>query len=159
FIHEGRVVDANYDDMAYLSAMFEILGLPTEGHCSFTDNWSLDSLALSTHSRGPYLTDPPSPDLIKAYIQLDKLEPLTRIHKGSSSGMSWSHSLLYRVLNEYNLAFFVAKQMEFVRRQPRMILPYGMFLSRLYHRVMSNFLELSSDQYVLFDRVMYPLAP
>ncbi|GJU03038.1 retrovirus-related pol polyprotein from transposon TNT 1-94 [Tanacetum coccineum] len=53
---------------------------------------------------------------------------------------------------------FVAKRMEFVRRQPRMILPYDMLLTCLYNRVMSNFPELSNDRYVLYDRVMYPLA-
>ncbi|GJU03486.1 hypothetical protein Tco_1113824 [Tanacetum coccineum] len=69
------------DDIVYSEK--EILCLPTKGHCSFTANWSLDSLALSTPSRGPYRINPPSPDLIKAYIQLDRLEPLTRVHKGS----------------------------------------------------------------------------
>ncbi|GJU10418.1 hypothetical protein Tco_1132814 [Tanacetum coccineum] len=59
----------------------------------------------------------------------------------------------------YNLAFFILKRMEFVRHQPRMILPYGMFLTRLFNHVMSNFPKLSSDRYVLCDRVMYPLAP
>nr|GEW29447.1 hypothetical protein [Tanacetum cinerariifolium] len=75
----------------------KILGIPTEGQCSFTDNWYLDSLALSTPSRGPYCIVPPSPDLIKAYIQLN-------------------------------------------------------------HRIMSNFLKFSSDQYVLYYLVMYPLT-
>ncbi|GJU41887.1 hypothetical protein Tco_0808469 [Tanacetum coccineum] len=49
--------------------------------------------------------------------------------------------------------------MELVTHQTRIILPSGMLLTRLYNHVMSNFPELSNDQYVLFDRVMYPLAP
>ncbi|GJV14533.1 retrovirus-related pol polyprotein from transposon TNT 1-94 [Tanacetum coccineum] len=48
---------------------------------------------------------------------------------------------------------------DYSRRQPRMILPYGMLLTRLFNHVMSNFPELSNDLYVLCDCVMYPLAP
>ncbi|GJX00082.1 hypothetical protein Tco_0183995 [Tanacetum coccineum] len=40
-----------------------------------------------------------------------------------------------------------------------MILPYEMFLTRLFNHVMSNFPKLSSNLYVLSDSVMYPLAP
>ncbi|GJS66687.1 hypothetical protein Tco_0681251 [Tanacetum coccineum] len=60
---------------------------------------------------------------------------------------------------KYNLAFFVAKRMELVTKQARLILPYGMLLTRLFNHVMSNHPEFSNDQYVLYDRVMYPLAP
>ncbi|GJW63296.1 retrovirus-related pol polyprotein from transposon TNT 1-94 [Tanacetum coccineum] len=60
---------------------------------------------------------------------------------------------------KYNLAFFVAKRMELVTKQPRLILPYGMLLTRLFNHVMSNHLEFSNDRYVLYDRVMYPLTP
>ncbi|GJZ35376.1 hypothetical protein Tco_0581193 [Tanacetum coccineum] len=59
----------------------------------------------------------------------------------------------------YSLAIFIAKRMEFVMLQPRIILPYGMLLTHLYNHFMSNFPKLSSDRYVLYDLVMYPLAP
>ncbi|GJX17891.1 hypothetical protein Tco_0218723 [Tanacetum coccineum] len=49
--------------------------------------------------------------------------------------------------------------METVRRQPKVILPYGMLLTRLFNHIMSNFPELSDDRYILYDRVMHPLAP
>nr|GFA79063.1 ribosomal protein L7Ae/L30e/S12e/Gadd45 [Tanacetum cinerariifolium] len=39
------------------------------------------------------------------------------------------------------------------------LLPYGMLLSRLFKHVVSIFLELSIDNYPLFDHVMHPLAP
>nr|GEV13337.1 pentatricopeptide repeat-containing protein [Tanacetum cinerariifolium] len=58
----------------------------------------------------------------------------------------------------YNFAYFIAKRMDFFTRQPRIILPYGMLLTRMYNHVMSNFTELSSDRFVLYDRIMYPLA-
>nr|GEX64672.1 uncharacterized mitochondrial protein AtMg00810-like [Tanacetum cinerariifolium] len=59
---------------------------------------------------------------------------------------------------QYNLAFFIAKLMEFVTKQPRLILPYGMLLTQLFKYVMSESPKLSSDRYVLCDRIMYPLT-
>nr|GEU78003.1 copia protein [Tanacetum cinerariifolium] len=58
----------------------------------------------------------------------------------------------------YNLAYFVAKRMEFVTKQSRLILPYGMLLTRLFKYVISMNFELSNDHYVLYNRVMYPLT-
>ncbi|GJY95794.1 retrovirus-related pol polyprotein from transposon TNT 1-94, partial [Tanacetum coccineum] len=58
----------------------------------------------------------------------------------------------------YNLAYFIAKRMEFITKQPRLILPYGMLLTRLFEYVMSSNPELSTDRYILYDRVMYPLT-
>ncbi|GJY01339.1 retrovirus-related pol polyprotein from transposon TNT 1-94 [Tanacetum coccineum] len=58
----------------------------------------------------------------------------------------------------YNLAYFIAKRMEFVTKQPRLILSYGMLLTQLFKYVISVNLELSNDRYVLYDRVMYPFA-
>ncbi|GJX69656.1 hypothetical protein Tco_0305383 [Tanacetum coccineum] len=66
---------------------------------------------------------------------------------------------LKRELSEhYNLSYFVEKQMEFVTKQPRLILQYGMLLTRLFKYVISVNPELSNDRYVLYDRVMYPLT-
>ncbi|GJT71678.1 retrovirus-related pol polyprotein from transposon TNT 1-94 [Tanacetum coccineum] len=58
----------------------------------------------------------------------------------------------------FNLAFFIAKRMEFVTKQARLILPYGMLLTRLFKYVMSESPELFNESYVLYDRVMYPLT-
>nr|GEW50752.1 pentatricopeptide repeat-containing protein [Tanacetum cinerariifolium] len=58
-----------------------------------------------------------------------------------------------------NLAFFVEKQMEIVTKQVRLILPYSMLLTRLFNHVMFDYPELSNGQYVLYDRVIFPLAP
>ncbi|GJZ54379.1 hypothetical protein Tco_0609264 [Tanacetum coccineum] len=48
--------------------------------------------------------------------------------------------------------------MEFVTKQARLILPYGMLLTRLFKYVMSESPELFNESYVLYDRVMYALA-
>ncbi|GJW92489.1 hypothetical protein Tco_0170042 [Tanacetum coccineum] len=60
---------------------------------------------------------------------------------------------------KYNLAFFILKRMETIRNKPKVILPYGMLLTRLFNHFLSNFLELAIDRYILYDRVMHPLAP
>ncbi|GJT79376.1 hypothetical protein Tco_1053718 [Tanacetum coccineum] len=60
---------------------------------------------------------------------------------------------------KYNLTFFILKRMERIRNNPKVILPYGMLLTRLFNHVMSIFLELAIDRYILYDRVMHPLAP
>ncbi|GJV16199.1 hypothetical protein Tco_1361522 [Tanacetum coccineum] len=59
----------------------------------------------------------------------------------------------------YNLAFFILKRMEGIRNNPKVILPYGMLLTRLFNHVVSNFPELAIDRYILYDRALHPLAP
>ena len=55
-----------------------ILGIPTSGQCSFTDEWSLDALVRSTPTSGKYATTPPTPDDIKTIILKPQTSPLTR---------------------------------------------------------------------------------
>nr|GEX75637.1 pentatricopeptide repeat-containing protein [Tanacetum cinerariifolium] len=62
-------------------------------------------------------------------------------------------------LTSYNLAFFILKRMEKTRNKSKELLPYGMLLTRLFKYVVSVFLELAIDHYLLHDRVMHPLAP
>ncbi|GKD58189.1 hypothetical protein Tco_1295698 [Tanacetum coccineum] len=57
-----------------------------------------------------------------------------------------------------NLAFFIAKRMEFVTKQARLILPYGVLLTRLFKFVMGKSSELFNESYVLYNRVMYPVT-
>ncbi|GKC14414.1 hypothetical protein Tco_1011196 [Tanacetum coccineum] len=60
---------------------------------------------------------------------------------------------------QYNLAFFILKRMERTRNKPKELLPYGMLLTRLFNHVVSIFPVLAIDRYILYDRVMHPLAP
>ncbi|GJU23823.1 hypothetical protein Tco_1157165 [Tanacetum coccineum] len=68
--------------------------------------------------------------------------------------------MLYCVANSerFNLAYFMAKQMEWVTKQARLILPYGMLLIRLFDFIISENPKLLNESYVLYDRVMTPLA-
>nr|GEX28974.1 retrovirus-related Pol polyprotein from transposon TNT 1-94 [Tanacetum cinerariifolium] len=59
---------------------------------------------------------------------------------------------------KFNLAYFIAKRMEFVTKQAMLILPYGMLLTRLFKYVMGESLEFYKQSYVLYDRVMNPLT-
>ncbi|GKC19052.1 hypothetical protein Tco_1021202 [Tanacetum coccineum] len=100
----------------------QILRIPCEGACVFSDRWSLDELVYGAPLEGPYQTNLPSLDDIISYVREDR------------EGMEW------------------------VTKQARLILPYGMLLTRLFDFIISEYLELKNESYVLYDRVMTPLA-
>ncbi|GKC63989.1 hypothetical protein Tco_1096587, partial [Tanacetum coccineum] len=50
------------------------------------------------------------------------------------------------------------KRMEWVTKKKRLILPYGMFLTCLFKFIVRENPELENESYVLYDRVMTPLA-
>ncbi|GJS47029.1 hypothetical protein Tco_0597150 [Tanacetum coccineum] len=68
--------------------------------------------------------------------------------------------MLYYVIHseKFNLAYFMAKRMEWVTRQKRLILPYGMLLTRLFKVIMNENPELNNESYIMYDHVMNPLA-
>ncbi|GKC74963.1 hypothetical protein Tco_1125737, partial [Tanacetum coccineum] len=57
----------------------QILDIPCEGACVFTDKWSLDKLAYGVPTDGPYQTNPPSPNDIISYIRIDREGHVCRI--------------------------------------------------------------------------------
>ncbi|GKE40023.1 hypothetical protein Tco_1463428, partial [Tanacetum coccineum] len=113
----------------------QILDKPCEGACVFIDKWLLDDLAYGVPRDGPYQTNPPSPDDIISYIRDDREgQPLEEIIRE----------------NVFCLGF--------VTKQARLILPYGMLLTRLFKYVMGESSELFNESCVLYDRVMNPLT-
>ncbi|GJV70330.1 hypothetical protein Tco_1485839 [Tanacetum coccineum] len=68
--------------------------------------------------------------------------------------------MLYCVVHSerFNLSYYMAKRMKWVTKQARLILPYGMLLTRLFKFIMNEYPELYNKSYVLYDRVMNPLA-
>ncbi|GJU18983.1 hypothetical protein Tco_1146949 [Tanacetum coccineum] len=68
--------------------------------------------------------------------------------------------MLYCVVHSerFNLAYFMAKRMEWVTKQKRLLLTYGMLLTRLFKFIIRENPELENESYVLYDRVMTPLA-
>nr|GFD20990.1 hypothetical protein [Tanacetum cinerariifolium] len=57
----------------------QILNIPYEGACVFTDKWSLDELANGFPTDGPYQTNPSSPDDIISSIRIDQEGQVCRI--------------------------------------------------------------------------------
>ncbi|GKF60161.1 hypothetical protein Tco_0176947 [Tanacetum coccineum] len=62
-----------------LEEFAQILGIPCEGACVFTDKWLLDELAYGVPMDGPYQTNPPSPDDIISSIRIDREGQVHRI--------------------------------------------------------------------------------
>ncbi|GJV24233.1 hypothetical protein Tco_1376928 [Tanacetum coccineum] len=188
YIHEGRVVFDNFTDLNYVQSLFDfikfeclleineqvcprfilefysqyrlsysdegemfvkfviqnqlfsyslknfaqILGVPYEGACVFTDRWRLDKLAYGIPSNGG------NRDHVPACL---------------------CFMLYYAVHSErFNLAYYMTKRMEWVTKKARLLLPYGTLLTRLFTFIMSEIPELNNESYVLYDRVMTPLA-
>ncbi|GKE20652.1 hypothetical protein Tco_1432164 [Tanacetum coccineum] len=63
----------------FLEESAQILDIPCEGACVFTDKWSLDELAYGVPTDGPYQTNPPSPDDIISSIRIDREGQVHRI--------------------------------------------------------------------------------
>nr|GEV70327.1 gallate 1-beta-glucosyltransferase-like [Tanacetum cinerariifolium] len=57
----------------------QILDIPCEGACAFTDRWSLDELAYGIPSDCLYQTNPPSPNDIISSIRIDREGQVYRI--------------------------------------------------------------------------------
>ncbi|GJY95892.1 hypothetical protein Tco_0512253, partial [Tanacetum coccineum] len=62
-----------------LKEFAQILDIPYEGACVFTDKWSLDELAYGIPTDGPYQTNLPSPDDIISSIRIDREGQVRRI--------------------------------------------------------------------------------
>nr|GEW37021.1 cytochrome P450 [Tanacetum cinerariifolium] len=63
-----------------LEEFAQILDIPCEGACVFTDKWSPDELAYGVPTDGPHQTNPPSPDDIISSIRIDREGQVCRIH-------------------------------------------------------------------------------
>ncbi|GKA14512.1 hypothetical protein Tco_0694158 [Tanacetum coccineum] len=168
-----KLVLALYLNSIILEEFAQILDIPCEGACVFTDKWSLDDLAYGVPRDGPYQTNPPSPDETIAYILNDREGQVTRTRHKQEIDVQDHQILTHEIVStlkpleeiiqenvseKFNLAYFIAKRMEFVTKQARLILPYGMLLTRLFKYVMGESPELYNQSYVLYGRVMNPLT-
>ncbi|GJT43476.1 hypothetical protein Tco_0952191 [Tanacetum coccineum] len=57
----------------------QILRIPCEGACVFSDRWSLNELVYGAPTEGPYQTNLPSPDDIISYVREDREGLVTRV--------------------------------------------------------------------------------
>ncbi|GJX92222.1 hypothetical protein Tco_0345548 [Tanacetum coccineum] len=112
-----------------LQEFAQILDIPCEGACVFTDKWLLDELAYGVPTDGPYQTNPPSPDDIISSIRIDREGQVRRIHHEEEINV-----LEYQILT-------------------RKIVPTLKHLKEIIRKTSSVW-----GSYVLYDRVMNPLA-
>ncbi|GJS32768.1 hypothetical protein Tco_0531150 [Tanacetum coccineum] len=148
-VHQYRLSYSNEGQM------FQILDIPCEGAYVFTDRWSLDELVYGTPSEGPYQTNLPSPDDSISYIREDREGQVTRIRhqeEDKDHVLACLCYMLYYVANseKLNLAYYMAKRMEWVTKQARLYLPYGMLLTRLFKSIFDENPELQNESYVLY---------
>nr|GEV54278.1 cytochrome P450 [Tanacetum cinerariifolium] len=148
-----------------LKELAQILDIPCESACVFTDKWSLDELTYGVPTDGPYQTNPPSPDDIISSIRIDQEGQVRRIRHEEEIDV-----LKYQILTREIVPtlkpleeiiqenVFYLGRMEWVTRQKWLILPYGMLLTCLFKVIMNENHKLYNESYVLYDRVMNPLA-
>ncbi|GJT54048.1 hypothetical protein Tco_0989102 [Tanacetum coccineum] len=128
-----------------------------------TLEWRLDELAYGIPSDGPYQTNPPSIEDNISSIRIDREGQVRRICHEEEIDVLEYQILTYEIVStlnplEFNLAYYIAKRMEWVTKQSRLILPYGMLLTRLFKFIMNEYPELYNESYVLYDCVMTTLA-
>ncbi|GJX58912.1 hypothetical protein Tco_0290302 [Tanacetum coccineum] len=152
-----------------LEEFAEILGEPCEGACVSTDKWALYELANGLPEDGPYQTFLPSLDDIITLVRVDREGPVTRVrHKKEIDVIEYQ--VLTREIdptfkdietilreNVFGLGE-IGIIMEWVSRQSNLILPYGMFLTKILTHILNENPELQNPSYVLYDRVMEPLS-
>nr|GEY86312.1 ribonuclease H-like domain-containing protein [Tanacetum cinerariifolium] len=76
---EHPVPDMISEESSSQTNFAQILRIPCEGACVFSDRWSLDELVYGAPSEGSYQTDLPSPDDIISFIREDREGQVTRI--------------------------------------------------------------------------------
>ncbi|GJZ50546.1 hypothetical protein Tco_0604736 [Tanacetum coccineum] len=85
-----------------LEEFAEILGVPCEGACVFTDKWALYELANGLPGDGPYQTFLPSLDDIITLVRVDREGPVTRVrHKKEIDVIEYQPTLWLREWNGY----------------------------------------------------------
>ncbi|GKD74228.1 hypothetical protein Tco_1332510, partial [Tanacetum coccineum] len=124
--------------------------------CVFTDRWRLDELAYGIPLDGPYQTNLPSIEDIISSIRIDQDGQVRRIRQEEEIDV-----LDYQVLTreiEPTLKPLEEIIQENVFCLGRLLLPYGMLLTRLFKFIIRENPELQNESYVLYDRAMTPLA-
>ncbi|GKC52874.1 hypothetical protein Tco_1075619 [Tanacetum coccineum] len=128
------------------------------------------SYILLRDSKGPYHTNLPTPDDIRRFLQLERVEsnrtiksknviltPNQILTKELRQDMKRWEELIRENETIINLVILF-KRIECARATPNANLPYGMFLTRLFRHVMEHYPHIDSDIYNVVDRVMRLLA-
>ncbi|GJU74339.1 hypothetical protein Tco_1265744 [Tanacetum coccineum] len=130
---------------------------------------------ISFFSKGCYQTTPPTPSVVKTLIQVPRQVQVTRVSNKKTINVDDNEILNHEIQHhmsplveiirknvlclgghrDHVSAFFILKRMESIQNISMAILPYGMLLTRLFTHVVSIFLELSKDCYILCNHDMH----
>ncbi|GJX60215.1 hypothetical protein Tco_0291605 [Tanacetum coccineum] len=144
----------------------QILDITCEGAHVFTDRWRLNELAYGIPSDGPYQTNPPSIEDIISSIQIDREGQVRRIRHEEEINVLEYQILTREIVSTLKPLEEIIRKNVFclgVNRDhvptSRLILhEYLELLTGLLKFIMNEYLELYNESYVLYDRVMNPLA-
>ncbi|GJS96538.1 hypothetical protein Tco_0803506 [Tanacetum coccineum] len=128
----------------------QILDIPCEGACVFTDKWSLDELAYGVPTDGPYQTNPPSPDDIISSIRIDREGQVRRIRHEEEIDVLEYQVLTREIEPTLKPLEEIIRENVFCLGGNRDHVPT--YLCYMLYCVLSN------ESYVLYNRVMTPLA-
>ncbi|GJX81268.1 retrovirus-related pol polyprotein from transposon TNT 1-94 [Tanacetum coccineum] len=151
FVFQNQYFSLSLEDFA------QILRIAGEGAYVFSDQWSLDELVYGAPSEGPYQTNLPSPGDIISYVRKDREGQVTRIRYQEEIEVQDYQILTREIVSTLKPLEEIIRE-NWVTKQARLILPYGMLLTRLLEFIIGENLELQNESYVLYDRVMNPLA-
>ncbi|GKE26822.1 hypothetical protein Tco_1442206 [Tanacetum coccineum] len=121
FVIQNQLFSCSLENFA------QILNVPCEGVCAFTDRWRLDELTYGIPSDGPYQTNPPSIEDIILSIRIDREGQVRRIRHEEKINVLEYQILTYEIVST---------------------------LKPLEEIIWEN---LDNESYVLYDRVMNPL--
>ncbi|GJW61777.1 hypothetical protein Tco_0111112, partial [Tanacetum coccineum] len=157
FVIQNQLFSYSLDNFA------QILDVPCEGACVFTDRWRLDELVYGIPSDGPYQTNPPSIEDIILSIRINREDQVCRIrHEEEIDVLDYQIITREIIPTLKPLEEIIRENVfclgEWVTKQARLILPYGMLLTRFFKFIMNEYPELYNESYVLYDHVMNPLA-
>nr|GEY68770.1 retrovirus-related Pol polyprotein from transposon TNT 1-94 [Tanacetum cinerariifolium] len=117
----------------------------------------LDDVPIMCDNKGPYQSNLPSPDDIISYIREDREGQVTRIRHQEEIDVQ-EYQVLTREIEPTLKPLEEIIQENVFCLGARLILPYGMLLTRLFDFIIGENPELQNESYVLYDRVMNPLA-
>ncbi|GJQ94580.1 hypothetical protein Tco_0005719 [Tanacetum coccineum] len=156
-----------FNQSKYIKEMLKKFGLedskPMKTPMSFDTKLTKDEECESVDSTkyrgmiGPYQTNIPSPDDIISYVREDKEGQVTRIRHQEEIEVQDYQILTLEIVSTLKSLEEIIRENVFCLGA-RLILPYGMLLTRLLDFIIGENPKLQNESYVLYDRVMNPLA-
>nr|GEY47734.1 pentatricopeptide repeat-containing protein [Tanacetum cinerariifolium] len=168
---EGQMFVEFFIQNQYFSFTLEdfaqILRIPCEGACVFSDIWLLDELVYDAPSEGPYQTNLPSLDDIISFIREDREGQVTRIRYQKEVKVQDYQILTREIVSTLKPLEEIIRENVFclgelsATKQKLMLLDTAAerrLLTLLFDFIIDENPELQNKSSVLHDRVMNPLS-